>query len=58
VVVRPGDTLWTIARNASPQNDPRDLVWKIRKANGLDDPTLYPGQRLVVPTAKAPISLQ
>jgi LysM repeat protein len=46
--VRAGDTLWGIAA-ARYAGDPREAVWKLRKRNGLSDPTIYPGQVLVLP---------
>jgi LysM repeat protein len=48
-VVRPGDTLWTIAASRYA-GDPRAGVWKIRTRNGLSGSVLQPGQRLVLPT--------
>ena len=48
VVVRPGDTLWSIAARAYG-GDPRDGVWKIERRNHLSGSTLVPGQRLAVP---------
>jgi Na+-transporting methylmalonyl-CoA/oxaloacetate decarboxylase gamma subunit len=50
VVVAPGDTLWSIAAKASPQEDPRVVVDRIAEVNHLDGATLRPGQRLLVPT--------
>ena len=47
-IVRPNDTLWTIAER-SYGGDPREGVWKIRERNALDGTVLQPGQRLVVP---------
>ena len=42
-VVRAGDTLWDIARD-------HDVTVKaIVRANGLDEPTIVPGQELVIP---------
>jgi LysM repeat protein len=43
-----GETLWSIAA-ARYGGDPRAGVWKLQRANGLDDPTIAPGQRLLVP---------
>jgi Tfp pilus assembly protein FimV len=51
-VVRPGDTLWEIARsNVGPEGDPRPLVQAIREANGLGPGALQAGSRIVVPPA-------
>ena len=49
-VVRATDTLWSIAQSNYP-GDPRAAVWKLRERNGLDDATLVPGQRIVLPSA-------
>jgi nucleoid-associated protein YgaU len=51
LVVRPGDTLWEIARAVvGPAGDPRPVIQQIREANGLAPrQTLLPGTSLVVP---------
>lgn len=49
-VVRPGDTLWSIARRIH-DGDPRALVDAIQAANGTDPGALVPGQVLLVPAA-------
>lgn len=46
-VVRPADTLWSIA--ASRYGDPREGVWELRERNDLAGTTLVPGQVLVIP---------
>ena len=46
--VAPGDTLWAIALERYA-GDPREGVWKLQRRNGLPDPTIVPGQRLVLP---------
>lgn len=46
-VVRPADTLWSIA--ATRFVDPREGVWEIRERNGLDGALIVPGQVLVLP---------
>jgi nucleoid-associated protein YgaU len=46
-VVRPYDTLWTIA--ARRYADPRQGVWEIRERNGLQGTLIVPGQVLLVP---------
>jgi nucleoid-associated protein YgaU len=50
VVVRPGDTVWTLAVRASGGADPRPLVDAIIKANDVDPGSIAPGQVLVVPS--------
>lgn len=47
-VVQPGDTLWVIAARHTT-GDPREGVWEIREANGLQRSSLVPGQVLVLP---------
>jgi Tfp pilus assembly protein FimV len=49
-VVRPGDTLWTIAGRFEPDRDPREVVFALTEANRVDAGSLVPGQRLVVPS--------
>ena len=48
-VVRPGDTLWSIARRSSPSVDPRLVVGAIASANAVDPGALVPGQQLSIP---------
>lgn len=51
VVVRPGDTLWGLARQYAPDMDPREAVYIIRSANhGLDPGRLQPGDVVLVPS--------
>ena len=47
-VVKPGDSLWSIAAEKYP-GDPREGVWKLQKRNGLAEPTIRPGERLLLP---------
>jgi LysM repeat protein len=49
-VVRPGDTLWSIARGIQ-DGDPRALVDAIQSANGADPGALIPGEVLLIPAA-------
>ena len=49
-VVRPGDTLWAVARRTEPAVDPRIVVAAIADANDVDPGALVPGQQLAVPT--------
>jgi nucleoid-associated protein YgaU len=48
-VVRQGDTLWSIARRVSPNDDPRPVVDALAATNGLDGSAITPGQSLIVP---------
>ena len=47
-VVRPGDTLWSIAER-SYAGDTREGVWEIQQRNHLASATISPGERLVLP---------
>jgi LysM domain len=48
VTVQPGDTLWSIAHEAAPEEDPRDVIERIEDLNVLDG-SLQVGQKLAVP---------
>lgn len=50
VVVQAGDTLWGIAQEVAPGNDPRAVVGQIRELNDLGTRSIVPGQTLVLPT--------
>jgi LysM repeat protein len=47
VIVKPGDTLWSIARKLQPTGDIRPLVDRIAKIN--NGHSLIAGQALVLP---------
>ena len=49
-MVRPGDTLWSIAARFEPSTDPRIVVDAIGSANGVDPGALVPGQQLAIPS--------
>jgi nucleoid-associated protein YgaU len=49
VVVRPGQTLWSIASRAEPAADPRVVVQQIIEVNALRGPVIQPGESLWVP---------
>jgi hypothetical protein len=49
VTVLAGDTLWTIAEELSPEDDPRDLVHEIMTLNQLTSAALTPGQEIAIP---------
>ncbi len=53
IVVRSGDTLWSIAsRHVQREADVRRVIYEIRKANALRDVTLRPGQVILIPESK------
>jgi LysM domain len=49
IVVRSGQTLWSIASAAEPRSDTRIVVQEIMTANGLTGTTISAGQLLWVP---------
>jgi LysM repeat protein len=51
-VVRPGDTLWSVAERHAPGANPFAVIEQIRTLNGLPDYTVHPGQRLVLPARR------
>lgn len=48
VIVRPGDTLWSIALRTAPSVDPRAEVALLQQLNHLRGERLVPGERLRV----------
>jgi hypothetical protein len=46
--VSSGETLWSIARDQCPGEDPRKVVDIIRDKNGIT-PMIFPGQELMIP---------
>ncbi len=49
VVVRPGQSLWSVAENADPQEDTRAVVQQIVDLNALTGDFVFAGQQLWVP---------
>lgn len=49
VTVTPGDTLWSIASDRYPGDDPRGRVDEIMRMNNLAGPTIEVGEALKVP---------
>jgi nucleoid-associated protein YgaU len=50
VVVRPGDTLWSLARGvAEPGEDVRDVVLELQWLNGMDSAALVAGDVIRLP---------
>jgi LysM repeat protein len=48
-VVLPGETLWGIAQQVAPHDDPRDTVARIVEFNSLSSTAVHAGQRLALP---------
>ena len=49
VVVRPGQSLWSVAESADPDQDTRAVVQQIIDLNSLNGDTVLAGQQLWVP---------
>jgi hypothetical protein len=49
VVVQPGDTLWTIAAERYPGDDPRARIDEIERLNNLSSPVIAVGETLRLP---------
>ncbi len=48
-VVLPGETLWGIAQQVAPRDDPRDTVARIAEFNSLTSTAVHAGERLALP---------
>ena len=51
VTIQQGDTLWSLARDLAPENDPREVVAQIRVLNHLETANVRVGQQVVLPRA-------
>lgn len=50
VIVKPGDTLWSIAAENNPDNeDIRTLVHRIKRHNRITSNTIYSGEEIFIP---------
>ncbi|MBV9205752.1 MAG: LysM peptidoglycan-binding domain-containing protein [Actinobacteria bacterium] len=49
VVVRPGQSLWSVAESAEPDQDTRLVIKQILELNSLSSNTVFAGQQLWVP---------
>ena len=49
VIVRPGQSLWSVAESADPDQDTRAVIQQIIDLNSLNDETVFAGQQLWVP---------
>lgn len=47
--VSKGETLWSIAREYTPNNkDIRETIYEIKKINNMTDSAIYPGQEIQI----------
>ncbi len=49
VIVRPGQSLWSVAESADPDQDTRAVIQQIIDLNSLNGDTVFAGQQLWVP---------
>ena len=49
VTVQAGQSLWQLAEEIAPQNDPRDVISDILAVNDLESGSVQAGQRLALP---------
>ena len=54
LTVSSGESLWSIAEQIAPGDDPRDVVDSIVRLNALDGVTVSAGQRLAIPVEYKP----
>lgn len=50
VTVLPGDTLWSIASEAAPGVDPRNVIDEIKRLNNLSSGAIQVGDDIAIPT--------
>lgn len=48
-IVTEGDTLWNIAVQVNPDEDPRKVIKEIKNLNNISLSVIHPGQILIVP---------
>lgn len=56
VVIRPGDTLWSIAEKYGNNGNIREYIYHIKKINNLDSGTLYENTSILIPVVTDDIS--
>lgn len=48
-IVQPGDTLWEICEEKFPDEDPRKVIYEIKKINGLGTSEIRAFQKIEIP---------
>ncbi|MCW4386778.1 hypothetical protein OH146_13440 [Salinibacterium sp. SYSU T00001] len=51
VTISAGQSLWAVASEVAPNEDPREVIARFVEVNQLDSVEVVPGQRLFVPAA-------
>jgi LysM repeat protein len=49
VTVEAGQSLWQLAEEVAPGEDPREVVAQLLRANALESAEIFPGQQLALP---------
>lgn len=49
IVVKQGDTLWSIAEKIDSRRDIRDIIYDIQKLNKMNNSNLHPGEKIFIP---------
>jgi LysM repeat protein len=49
-MVSNGETLWTVAHDYAPSEDPRSYVHRVQRLNRLSSAQVFPGQTLILPS--------
>ena len=49
IVVKQGDTLWSIAEKIDSRRDIREIVYDIQQLNKMQNSNLNPGEKLYIP---------
>lgn len=48
-IIQPGDTLWEICEEKFPDEDPRKVIYEIKKINGMGTSEIRAFQKIEVP---------
>lgn len=52
VIVKSGDTLWSIASNINSNRDIREIIYDIENINNLATSNIKPGDKILIPSYK------
>jgi len=51
IIIKKGDTVWSIAKHVNSVRDTRDIVNEIVNANNISPDFVKPGEKLIVPAS-------
>ena len=49
IIVKQGDTLWSIAEKIDSRRDIREIVFDIQQLNKMSNSNLHPGEKIYIP---------